>query len=159
MTLVTRSNNRISIQDMIQHRLNNYTLVDNSPNVDRLFNEQVDVTTICLKTGNKLKYSKFVRGITLKNIETLVIDIKGLTENNLKSYKNKLKIALDAHKEAKIIVLVYDDNSPMKSVSDIIRNTCPKLILNHFYSCNNSLGQDRAMEFICSKEVTISEPV
>lgn len=58
------------------------------------------------------------------------------------------------HNNAELVIIVYKDNNPLKQATNIIYETMPRLSLHHFFSCNNTSGNYRA---ICYKKLNKGE--
>lgn len=61
---------------------------------------------------------------------------------------DKLKTFCKQHENTRVAVIVYNDTNPAAQVIDCVRELLPKLRMQHFSTCNNIAGQNRALWFV-----------
>lgn len=87
--------------------------------------------------------------------DVLIIDITGWMKIG-KTIRGKraerLKDFCKKYENAAAAVIVYNDTNPMEQVIGAVREILPKLQMQHFSTCNNLAGNNRALWFIRPQE-------
>ena len=87
--------------------------------------------------------------------DILIIDITGWKKigKTIKGKRaDKLKEFCNQYKNAAAAVIVYNDANPMEQVIEAVRGILPNLQMQHFSTCNNLAGNNRALWFIKSQK-------
>lgn len=136
----------LTIQDMIHIRLDEYIKQYNPGNKG--------ISIYALNEKVKAKYNTMVESLNnSKRVDEdiLIIDITGWlkigkTINGRRA--DKLKEFCKQYENAAVAVIVYNDTNPTQQVVEVVRGLLPELRLQHFSTCNNVAGKNRALWFM-----------
>lgn len=137
----------LTIYDLIHFRL--------TQTYDTIAPGDKPIKVYALNDKTRSRYDKIVNTRGTYNAEDiLIIDITGWLKigKTIKGRRaDKLKDFCEEYKDATMAIIVYNDTNPATQVIAAVRELLPALQMQHFSTCNNIAGRNRALWFSKNK--------